>query len=66
MNVLSMYALIGAYSETGLRWVNELCHVLTENAAYACDYIDAHFKGVSVARPQGTYMLYLDAHEWLK
>ena len=64
MNVLSMYGLIGAYSKDGAEWVDELLSVLGENAAYACDYIDRHFPGVSVARPQGTYMLLLDCSEW--
>ena len=64
MNVLSMYGLIGAYSKEGAEWVEELLSVLGENAAYAFDYIDRHFPGVSVARPQGTYMLLLDCSEW--
>lgn len=64
MNVLSMYALIGAYSEEGAEWADELRQVLFENVAYACDYIDRYFPGVSVAKPQGTYMLLLDCSEW--
>ncbi|MEE1085724.1 MAG: aminotransferase class I/II-fold pyridoxal phosphate-dependent enzyme [Schaedlerella sp.] len=63
-NVLSMYALLGAYSKEGNEWLQELRHVLTENADYACNYIKEHFKGVSVARPQGTYMLFADCTEW--
>ena len=66
MNVLSMYALIGAYEEAGHQWVDELKTVLTENVTYAYDYICEHFEGVSVAKPQGTYMLYLDCSEWCK
>ena len=59
-NVLSMHALIGAYSETGAEWVEELKQVLEENARYAADYINGHFDGVEVTMPQGTYMLFLD------
>ena len=33
---------------------------------FACDYIAAHFPGVTVSKPQGTYMLFLDCAEWLK
>ncbi|MBQ5649896.1 MAG: aminotransferase class I/II-fold pyridoxal phosphate-dependent enzyme [Clostridia bacterium] len=66
MNVLSMHALIGAYSDEGHEWVNELRETLTQNADYAIDYINTHFKGVSVARPQGTYMIFPDCTEWLK
>lgn len=64
MNVLSMYALIGAYKPEGYEWVDELRQVLTENVNYACDYIWNHFEGVKVSKPQGTYMLFLDCTEW--
>ena len=64
MNVLSMYALIGGYSQAGMDWTDELRQVLTENVDYACDYIRKHFDGVEVSRPQGTYMLFLDCQKW--
>lgn len=64
MNVLSMHALIGAYSEQGEAWVEELCRVLSENIAYACDYIRTNFSGVTFFQPQGTYMLFLDCRDW--
>ena len=64
MNVLSMHALIGAYQPEGYEWVDELRQVLTENVDYAYHYICEHFKGVELARPQGTYMLYLDCEKW--
>ncbi len=66
MNVLSMHALIGAYCPQGREWVDELCQVLSENINYACDFIGEHFPGVQVAKPEGTYMLFLDCTEWLK
>lgn len=64
MNVLSMHALIGAYKPEGHEWLDELCTVLSENVAYGYDFIRENFKGVSLARPQGTYMLFLDCREW--
>lgn len=64
MNVLSMHALIGAYSEEGREWVDELCRVLEENIDYACGFIREEFRGVQVFRPQGTYMLFLDCSGW--
>ena len=39
---------------------------LGSNVDYAYDYITKNFKGVSLAKPQGTYMLYLDCEEWCK
>ena len=65
-NVLSIHALIGAYKPEGREWVDELCQVLGGNVDYAYDYITEHFKGVSLAKPQGTYMLYLDCEEWCR
>ena len=64
MNVLSMHALLGAYTPEGRTWVDELCAVLTENVDYACSYIADHFPGVSVSKPEGTYMLFLDCTDW--
>ena len=64
MNVLSMYALLGAYSDEGAEWADELCQVLSRNVTYACDYIAERFPGVSVAKPQVTYMLLLDCSDW--
>mgnify|MGYP002673151691 FL=1 len=64
-NVLSMHALIGAYSAEGEEWANEMISVIDENFAYACDFIGKNFPGVQVMRPQGTYMLFLDCGEWL-
>lgn len=66
MNVLSMHALTGAYSTEGREWVEELREVIGGNVKYACDYIDEHFDGVSVSRPQGTYMLFIDCEEWCR
>lgn len=66
INVMSMHALVGAYSETGREWVDELLEVLSSNVNYAYDYICKNFKGVKLAKPEGTYMLYLDCEEWCK
>lgn len=64
MNVLSMYALIGAYRQEGQEWADELCQVITGNVNYACDYIKTHFDGVELSKPEGTYMLFLDCTKW--
>lgn len=66
MNVLSMHALLGAYKPEGYEWVDELCGVLTENINYAYDFIMKNWKGISLAKPQGTYMLLLDCEEWCR
>ena len=65
MNLLSMYALIGAYTPEGEEWLEELRQVLTRNAAYALAFITSRFEGVSAAMPQGTYMVFMDCRDWL-
>ena len=64
MNVLSMHALLGAYCAEGAAWVDELRQVIDANVSFACDVIGRRFDGVGAARPQGTYMLFLDCERW--
>ncbi|MBQ2961309.1 MAG: aminotransferase class I/II-fold pyridoxal phosphate-dependent enzyme [Oscillospiraceae bacterium] len=64
-NVLSMHGLIGGYRD-GEDWAEEMIEVIHENITYACDFIAENFPGVSVCRPQGTYMLYLDCGEYCR
>ena len=66
MNVLSMHALIGAYSPQGEEWVDELRQVLTGNVDFAYRFVKENFPGVEVSKPQGTYMLLLDCGDWLR
>ena len=66
MNVLSMHALIGAYSQEGRAWADELRQVLEGNCKYACDHIRQHYDGVDVSMPQGTYMLFLDLTDYCR
>ena len=64
MNVLSMHALVGAYKPEGYEWLDELRQVLTGNVEFACRYIQDHFDGIEVSKPEGTYMLFLDCIKW--
>lgn len=63
-NVLSMHALIGAYSEEGAAWTDELCQVLSKNASYAYEHIRDKYPGVTCARAEGTYVLLADCRAW--
>lgn len=57
MNVLSMHALLGAYSDEGQAWTEKLLQVLEGNCKYADKHIWDLCQGVFAAMPQGTYML---------
>lgn len=63
-NILSVEALIGAYSETGAAWVDELKQVLSKNVRYAVDFIRDRFEGVNIQVPEGTYLLLIDCKNW--
>ena len=64
MNVMSMYALLGTYAPEGYEWLDELRQVLTGNVDWAVEFIRSRFAGVSLFKPQGTYMLFLDCCQW--
>lgn len=64
MNVLSMYALIGAYKPEGHQWTDELRATIKGNLDFAYEYINEHFEGVEVSKPEGTYMLFVDCSKW--
>lgn len=63
-NVLSMHALIGAYSPEGEDWAEQMVRAVDGNFSFACGFIAEHFPGVRIMRPQGTYMLFLDCAPW--
>lgn len=65
-NVLSMHALMGAYSPEGEEWLEELRQVLTENVDFAMGYFAQHFPEITLRRPQGTYLLFPDCSAWCK
>lgn len=58
-NVLTMHALLGAYSPAGYEWVDELNTVLEENARIMHEAITS-IDGVEATMPEGTYMMFVD------
>ena len=65
LNIMSMYAQIGAYAETGKEWLEELRTVLGTNTGLLADYLNG-VDGVEVSKPQGTYLLYADCGGYCK
>lgn len=63
MNVLSMHALIGAYSPEGREWMKGLKEVLEANIQTSYDFFNG-IDGVSLSKPQGTYVIVPDFREW--
>lgn len=64
MNVLSMHALIGAYTPEGERWLSELLEVIRTNTRLMHTFLTQEVQGIQVAQPQGTYMLFLDCTKY--
>ena len=64
MNVLSMHALIGAYTTEGREWLRELREVLSSNIDDVYAFLSNELSGVTTAKAQGTYMLFVDCTEY--
>ena len=64
INLLSMYALIGAYSPQGYEWLDELLSILSRNIDYACSFIGENFPDLDVPKPEGTYMMFVDCGKY--
>lgn len=63
INVLSMHALLGAYTPEGASWVDELQRTLARNVDTLCDFVDAT-PGLEAYRPEATYMVFIDCTDW--
>ncbi len=63
MNLLSMYGLMGAYTQEGMDWTDQMCEVIERNIGIACGRLEKA-EGVSVYRPEGTYMIFPDFSKW--
>ncbi|SHE38926.1 cystathione beta-lyase [Lactonifactor longoviformis DSM 17459] len=66
MNVLSMHALIGAYSSDGRVWMEELKKVLESNINLVYSFFQNEVQGVSLRKPEGTYVVVPNFENWCK
>ena len=66
MNVLSMHALIGAYSSEGRVWMEELKKVLENNINLVYRFFQNEVQGVSLRKPEGTYVVVPNFENWCK
>jgi cystathionine beta-lyase len=58
-NVMGYTAALAAYRD-GEPWLRDVLDYLEQNADLLCEYVAAHLPGVAVARPEGTYLAWLD------
>ena len=64
MNVLSMHALVGAYTQEGSDWVDELRQTNHRQRGLRLRLYRPALPRREGAESQGTYMLFLDCTEW--
>jgi cystathionine beta-lyase len=58
-NVFGLVALEAAYSD-GKEWLNQLLRYLSGNIDYAISFAERNFRGISIARPESTFLLWCD------
>ena len=61
-----MHSLIGAYSEEGADWLKELRQVLQANIDTVCRFVQEELTGISLSRPESTYLVFLDCREYVE
>ncbi len=58
-NVLGYTAMVAAYRDGG-PWHEALLRYLEANRDFLTDYVSRHFPGVTMGKPEGTYLAWLD------
>jgi cystathionine beta-lyase len=59
VNLLGLTAMQAAYQEGGA-WLDELLDYLEANRDYVVDFVHNELPGVDLAKPEGTYLAWLD------
>lgn len=61
-NIFGLTAMEASYLY-GEEWLNELLGYLDGNAAYLADYINSNIPRITVSKPEGTYLAWLDCRK---
>ncbi len=59
VDVLGYVAMLTAYRDGG-PWLAAVLRYLEDNRDFLFEYVNAHLPGVTMARPEGTYLAWLD------
>ena len=62
VNLMGQTAALAAYRE-GREWLDQLLVYLEANLDYLYDYVNTQLTGVSMAKPEGTYLAWLDCRK---
>ncbi|HHT7235785.1 MULTISPECIES: MalY/PatB family protein [Bacillus] len=59
LNTFAYTAMQSAYTECN-DWLNEIRLYAEDNAQFACEYIQNHIPALSVVKPEGSFLLWID------
>jgi cystathionine beta-lyase len=62
VDVLSFAAALAAYRYSQ-PWLEAILHYLEANREFLCQYVDAHLPGITMSRPEGTFLAWLDCRQ---
>ncbi len=62
VNLLGQVALQASY-EHGEAWLDAMLEYLQANRDYVYEYVNQHLSGISMVKPEGTYLAWLDCRE---
>lgn len=62
VNVMGSAAALAAYRD-GQPWLDEVLEYLEANLDLLVEYVEAHLPGISMSRPEATYLAWLNCHE---
>ena len=62
VGIMGYVAALAAYRD-GQSWLDELLLYLEGNRDFMAKYVDAHLPGVRMAKPEGTFLAWLDCRE---
>lgn len=61
-NIMGYTAALAAYRD-GQPWLDEVLRYLEANLDFLLQYVEAHLPGISMSKPEGTYLAWLGCHE---
>jgi cystathionine beta-lyase len=59
VNLVGMTAALAAYRD-GQEWLEQVLQYLEDNRSFLCNYIESNLPQLSMAKPEGTYLVWLD------
>ncbi|MBN1810793.1 MAG: PatB family C-S lyase [Anaerolineae bacterium] len=62
VNVMGYAAALAAYRD-GQPWLDEVLRYLEANLDFLLRYVEAYMPGITMSRPEGTYLAWLDCRE---